>query len=160
MPVRATVDELSGSDSDMALPVQRGSKSRAMKALKAMKVMKVAAKKKAGLVVFLQGKTHLIIYFWTWGCEEGLPEEEGPACQYGMSRARAGSQSLAAQIFCTKTTARVITHKIKLAKVGKISNRVPRFIATMPQLCFLALGRVFIRLLLWSCFADFRRLDL
>lgn len=45
-------------------------------------------------------------------------------------------------IFCTKMTARVITHKIKLAKVGKISNHVPRFIATMPQLCFLALGRV------------------
>jgi len=63
MPVRATVDELSGSDSDMALPVQRGSKSRAMKALKAMKVMKVAAKNlKASLVVFA-GQAHLIILF-------------------------------------------------------------------------------------------------
>ena len=51
MPVRASVDELSDSGNEVVMPV-RGSKPRAMKV---MKVMKFVAKKKAGLIVFLQG---------------------------------------------------------------------------------------------------------
>ncbi len=139
MPVRAVVDHLSGSDNEVMEPEQRGAKSRAIKAMKAMKVV---AKKKAGLFF----ARHLILMFNVFEYMFS-PEGVKKACQKAKKnlhkvwhvKGKDRLPKFGCAISCTKMSARVVAHKIKLAKVGKISNYVPRFIATtMAQLCFLA----------------------